>query len=534
MSRLIILSNRVKMPDNKPMAGGLAVALQNVFIGNSMVWMGWNGEIEDNDNDNSAIDSFHIQQTSLTGTDTSMTYMTSALTSKQYKRFYCGFANNVLWPLFHEQANLINQQPQDYVGYQEVNKRFAQQLKKILEPDDVIWVHDYHFLSVAYHCRQLGILNRIGFFLHIPFPALPFWQSLSQSHEIIHHLAHYDLVGLQTKQDKRHCLDVLHHHLEDQLSSSPFIEEMPLSTSDITQSFLKPCIDSKVKIKVDLILKPQHVLTVDAYPIGVNVTQIQDAVSHLSSTSLSISEQSDDNKDAAMQKIVAVDRIDYSKGLLRRFAAYRDFLAHNPAYQNHLQLLQIACPSRLDLPTYQHLYEDVKDVVNDVNQQTLSVDKDWQAIDYSETAVSHEKLMALFWHSDVGWVNSLKDGMNLVAKEYIAAQNPDDPGVLLLSRYAGAAEQMKAAVIVDPKLPKSLQAGLKTALTMPLKERQWRYQTLLEGLQIDDLQSWYEHFLEDLSDRSCRQTYSITATATQISALSRSLGEPYAINKNKK
>lgn len=178
-------------------------------------------------------------------------------------------------------------------------------------------------------------------------------------------------------------------------------------------------------------------------------------------------------------------------------------------------MLQIACPSRLALPVYQQLYNSVKQVVDNVNQQflpsepTMSYFKtealeaddpidNWQAITYSEEVLSHGTLMTAFWHSDIGWVNSLKDGMNLVAKEYIAAQNPDNPGVLLLSRYAGAAEQMQAAVIIDPHQPKSIIQGLKTALEMPLAQRKTRYQTLLQGLQQDDLYAWQQKFLDKL------------------------------------
>ncbi|WP_372864065.1 trehalose-6-phosphate synthase, partial [Psychrobacter sp.] len=273
----------------------------------------------------------------------------------------------------------------------------------------------------------------------------------------------------------------------------------------------------RAKMTLDLALKPQHTLMVDAYPIGVNVTQIQQQVKHLSSAIPLHSTPLYKNKNLIFQKIIAVDRIDYSKGLLKRFAAYRDFLAQNPSYQNRLQLLQVACPSRLDLPTYQSLYDEVKKEVYDINQQYLSEDNAWQAIKYSETALSHEKLMTMFWQSDVGWVNSLKDGMNLVAKEYIAAQDPDNPGVLLLSRYAGAAEQMKAAVIINPHQPRSMIEGLKTALTMPLEERQSRYRSLLQGLQKDNLHIWQQSFLDDLYNESSSQISSMEPANVQMS-----------------
>jgi trehalose 6-phosphate synthase len=518
MSRLIVLSNRVKLPDNKPMAGGLAVALQNVLIGCSVVWMGWNGKVvENHSHDSDPTNSFSNKQTDLTGEDTCITYMTTALTSEQYNQFYCGFANNVLWPLLHERTDLISQKPQDYAGYQAVNRLFAKQLKRIIEPDDVIWVHDYHFLSVAYHCRQLGIFNRIGFFLHIPFASLQFWKTLKQSHEIVHHLAHYDLVGTQTQRDRNNCLNVLQYYLKDHFIHDQLVASAPINVLDMKRNFAQPYTCTRAKMTLNLALKSQHSLIVDAYPIGINVAQIQKQVSHLPLESSLGSTNSNQNTEHTFQQIIAVDRIDYSKGLLKRFAAYDDFLAQYPSYQNHLQLLQVACPSRLDLPTYQSLYNDVKKKVHKINQQYSSEKSAWQAINYSETVLSHEKLMTMFWQSDVGWVNSLKDGMNLVAKEYVAAQNPDNPGVLLLSRYAGAAEQMQDAVIIDPNNSDSMLTGLRTALKMPLEERQSRYRSLLQGLQKDSLQIWQQNFLDDLCGERGSQTNSLNITSIQVS-----------------
>ena len=529
MSRLIVLSNRVKLPDNHPMAGGLAVALQDVLIGKSVVWMGWNGEVVNNNNTNNTDDAntfSSIQQRFLARANaktsaTQITYMTTAFTNQQYQHFYCGFANNVLWPLLHEQTALISQAADDYAGYQAVNRLFARQLKSIIQPDDVIWVHDYHFLSVAYHCRKLGINNRIGLFLHIPFVALDFWQQLEQSAELIHHLAHYDVLGTQTQQGCTNCVDVFQHYLkdnlikgsldkdrlvkenisEDTLVEDSYFELAPLHILQKNQPFTHSYRSSETQLKLNINFKTQHSLLINAYPIGINVARIQQQVSQLASSSPSHFAQHSTYKrtiKTTTQQIIAVDRIDYSKGLLRRFSAYRDFLEHYPSYQNTLQLLQIACPSRLDLPTYQRLYKEVKHTVSEINQQFSPTTGTWQAIKYSENVLNHEPLMAAFWQSDIGWVNSLKDGMNLVAKEYIAAQNPDNPGVLMLSRYAGAAEQMQAAVIVDPHQSNSMIEGLKGALTMPLKERQLRYQTLLQGLHQNDLHAWQQRFLDDL------------------------------------
>ncbi len=562
MSRLIALSNRVKLPDNGPMAGGLAVALNDVLKGRSVIWMGWNGDIDDTDNNrvnNRDSNEFSQQERTVKSSDTdiqktssTITYVTTALTSKQYQHYYCGFANSVLWPLMHEQPSLISQAPEDYAGYQVVNRLFAKALKTIAEPDDVIWVHDYHFLSVAYHCRQLGMSNRIGLFLHIPFAPLDLWQDLDNSTELIHHLARYDVVGTQTEQDKANCFSVCQHYLKEHLLDNPSVAPNANKQSFTKLEQYKHSDSTQLTLNLDL--DAAHSLTIKDYPIGVNVARIQQQVSGLSSPLSVAKNVQKDTIKPTTQQIIAVDRIDYSKGLLERFSAYRTFLQQNPQYQNQLKFLQIACPSRLDLPVYQQLYNEVRQAVNEVNEQFTptksaqycsnglyeatgeahnfkanrvrgdsiitnsitadtcqdddvidscknginDVKTDWQAITYSENVLGHEKLMTAFHYSDIGWVNSLKDGMNLVAKEYIAAQNPDNPGVLLLSRYAGAAAQMQAAVIIDPQQPISIIQGLKTALTMPLAERQERYQTLMQGLTAYDIHTWQHSFLEDL------------------------------------
>ncbi|TXD98083.1 trehalose-6-phosphate synthase [Psychrobacter frigidicola] len=513
MSRLIVLSNRVKMSDNKPMAGGLAVALHDALIENSGIWMGWNGKIVNTYKGFDTDEFISGQQKTLISADLqeankAIPYITTALTTKQHQHFYCGFANNVLWPLLHEQTDLISQAPEDYAVYQEVNRLFAMQLKKIVQPDDVIWVHDYHFLSVAYYCRQLGMSNRIGFFLHIPFVSLEFWQQLDQSLELIKHLAHYDVLGTQTQQDKTNCLAVFQHYLKGSFLKDSPSKHLPINASHAKQSFVKANSSAGVQLFLNLDLCATHRLAINAYPIGVNVAKIQQVIDSSLQSAKRNKKQSTTKSTA--QQIIAVDRIDYSKGLLERFSAYRRFLQQYPMYQHQLKLLQIACPSRLDLPVYQRLYASVRQAVDDINQQflpnecrtdTFKTDgfiNNWQAITYSETVLGHEALMTAFWHSDIGWVNSLKDGMNLVAKEYIAAQNPENPGVLLLSRYAGAAEQMHAAVIIDPYQPKSIINGLKTALTMPLAQRKTRHQMLLQGLQQHDLHTWQQNFLDDL------------------------------------
>ncbi|WP_439276884.1 trehalose-6-phosphate synthase, partial [Psychrobacter sp. 1U2] len=267
--------------------------------------MGWNGDIVDTCDD--SVDNEFNCDGQATATDAdvqvankNITYMTTALTSKQYQHFYCGFANNVLWLLLHEQAHLISQAPEDYAGYQAVNQLFAKQLKKIIQPDDVIWVHDYHFLSVAYYCRQLGLNNRIGLFLHIPFAPLTFWQKLDQSPELIKHLAHYDVFGTQTEQDKENCLAVFNHYLKDSylntrhltdsmsktdsmLKTNNMLKESTNNPAHIAQNFAKSNRSTGAQLELNLDLDAPHHIMIDAYPIGIDVDKIQQQVINSSS-----------------------------------------------------------------------------------------------------------------------------------------------------------------------------------------------------------------------------------------------------------
>lgn len=263
--------------------------------------MGWNGEVVDSNNGGDINEFSSCERTFLTnadkqGANTTVTYMTTAFNIEQHKQFYCGFANNVLWPLLHEQTDVISQAPDDYAGYQAVNLLFARQLKKIIQPDDVIWVHDYHFLSVAYYCCQLGISNRIGFFLHIPFVPLPFWQQLDKSPELINHLAHYDVFGTQTQQDKTNCAAVFQHYLKDS-----FLNNLPLAAFCTKPDSGKA--GTRLMLNIDSGIP--HCLVINAYPIGVNATRIQQ---HVMSLSFHLSSHSVRNIQGEIGTALAVTR----------------------------------------------------------------------------------------------------------------------------------------------------------------------------------------------------------------------------------
>lgn len=461
MSRLIVLSNRVTLPNpNATQAGGLAVALEDALNGIGGIWMGWNGK-------KTAYrqNSFDVLK------DQQIEYHTCSFSEAEYQGFYCGFANGALWPLMHDQNQYIDYSDQDYRIYQDVNFKFARQLQKIIEPGDMIWVHDYHFLSVAHYCRQLGMRNRIGFFLHIPFPETQKWQDLACSQHLAAHLAQYDLLGMQTHQDQKNCYDFL---------------KTTLSLTAHTNNILR---------------NGQRQVEVKAYPISVHPTAIQRRAGQLTDTELPF----DFSSSPDVKHIISVDRIDYSKGLLQKVDALRQCFQETPEMLSKIRQFQIACPCRLEVPTYANLYRDLKRGVDQLNQDFSHTDQ--PVFDCHYDALGHHALMRLYRKSEICWVNSVRDGMNLVAKEYIAAQDPENPGILILSKYAGAAEQMREALLVDPYDNNSMIKALKLAVKMPKSERIARYQALFQGLMDYDIVHWRDCFLKDLKHVSSQYIY---------------------------
>ena len=465
MSKLIVLSNRVNLPNKqspKAVAGGLAIALQEALAKDGGIWVGWNGQVVTNISDMpDTVNQFATEQ------HDKVTYVTTAFSPMQYEKYYCGYANNRLWAGMHERTDLIVSSSEDFSVYQAVNRMFAKQLQQIAQPDDMIWIQDYHFFAVARHCRDLGMKQRIGFFLHIPFPQLWVWDFLTYGQTLIQQLLDYDVVGLQTQQDAQNCVAV--------------IEQLLPHAIQITQT--NACT---------LITHGNHTTLIQAYPIGINPVRIR----HLASQPLS-DQTVLKNLNSTITTILAVERLDYTKGIPERLQAFAAFLQRYPQYLERIQLYQIACPSRLDIQTYQQLRQQVHTLVEQINSQFATAS--WQPIIYQEDPVSHDNLMPLFRQCQICWVNSLKDGMNLVAKEYIAAQDEQNAGILILSKNAGAAHQLQQAILVDPNSNDSMIEGLYQALTMTKQQREQRHQSLLQGIYETDIDTWRAHFLADLT-----------------------------------
>ena len=466
MSKLIVLSNRVNLPNKqspKAVAGGLAVALQEALAKDGGIWVGWNGQVVTNISDMpDTVNQFATEQ------HDKVTYVTTAFSPIQYEKYYCGYANNRLWAGMHDRTDLIVSSSEDFSVYQAVNRMFAKQLQQIAQPDDMIWIQDYHFFAVARHCRDLGMKQRIGFFLHIPFPQLWVWDFLTYGQTLIQQLLDYDVVGLQTQQDAQNCVAV--------------IEQLLPHAIQITQTNGHT-----------LISHGNHTTLIKAYPIGINPVYIHKLASQPLSDPAVLK-----NLTSTITTILAVERLDYSKGIPERLQAFAAFLQRYPQYLEQIQLYQIACPSRLDIETYQQLRQQVHTLVEQINSQFSTAS--WQPIIYQEDPVSHDNLMPLFRQCQICWVNSLKDGMNLVAKEYIAAQDEQNAGILILSKNAGAAHQLQQAILVDPNSNDSMIEGLYQALTMTKQQREQRHQSLLKGIYETDIDTWRAHFLTDLTD----------------------------------
>ena len=465
MSKLIVLSNRVNLPNKqspKAVAGGLAVALQEALAKDGGIWVGWNGQVVTNISDMpDTVNQFATEQ------HDKVTYVTTAFSPMQYEKYYCGYANNRLWAGMHDRTDLIVSSSEDFSVYQAVNRMFAKQLQQIAQPDDMIWIQDYHFFAVARHCRDLGMKQRIGFFLHIPFPQLWVWDFLTYGQTLIQQLLDYDVVGLQTQQDAQNCVAV--------------IEQLLPHAIQITQTNGRT-----------LIAHGNHTTLIKAYPIGINPVYIHKLASQPLSDQAVLK-----NLTSTITTILAAERLDYTKGIPERLQAFAAFLQRYPQYLEQIQLYQIACPSRLDIQTYQQLRQQVHTLVEQINSQFATAS--WQPIIYQEDPVSHDNLMPLFRQCQICWVNSLKDGMNLVAKEYIAAQDEQNAGILILSKNAGAAHQLQQAILVDPTNNDSMIEGLYQALTMTKQQREQRHQSLLKSIYETDIDTWRAHFLADLT-----------------------------------
>jgi trehalose 6-phosphate synthase len=453
MGRLVVVSNRVGPIRGAAAAGGLAVALLDALRERGGLWFGWSGRIGGG---------AHAHEPRVR-TSGALTLATVDLTPEDYAGYYNGFSNRCLWPLFHFRIDLSRYDPREYETYRRVNAALARQLLPLLRRDDRLWIHDYHLFPLASELRALGARQRIGFFLHIPFPPRDILNTMPAHEQLVRTLFDCDLLGFQTGPD----LDRFHDYVEHEARG----RVRGIRTSAYGRE-----------------------LRAGAFPIGIDVGQIQ--LQAQSPRGLREARALSESLRGRHQ-IIGVDRLDYSKGLLRRLSAYEALLEQHADAQGQVEFLQIAPVSREELHAYRDFRRELEQAAARINGRHARLD--WTPVRFLMRALPRATLVPLYRASRIGLVTPVRDGMNLVAKEYVAAQDPVDPGVLVLSCFAGAAQQMRAALLVNPYDAAATAEALQRARTLSAEERRARHAELLRGLVDFDVKRWREEFTDELA-----------------------------------
>lgn len=454
MARLVVVSNRVSVPDIRggARAGGLEVAVRAALRHRPGIWFGWSGKIAEPG---------QVKTQSIDREDIS--YVVTDLTEKDYQEYYNGFANRVLWPLLHFRFDLAEFSRRDLSGYMRVNYLFAQELHKIMRPDDILWVHDYHFIPLARALRELGHTNRIGFFLHVPFPPPEVTTALPNHDRLIPALCHYDLVGFQTGDDAFNF-------------SRYLTRECGLHSRDYS------------------FLVGERTMKVDAFPVGIDTAHFS-RLARRAANSRFVKEVVESLSGRMM--IIGVDRLDYSKGIINRMEAFERFLETNAELRDKVSYLQITPRSRSEITEYSDMERLVGATAGRINGTYGEINR--TPIRYVNRTYNRSVLAGLYRAARAALVTPLRDGMNLVAKEYVAAQDPENPGVLILSRFAGASRELDRSLLVNPYDADGVAAAIKTALLMPLDERKSRYEAMFKVLSTNTIQAWVARFLSELT-----------------------------------
>jgi trehalose 6-phosphate synthase len=452
LARLVVVSNRVGVPDGGARAGGLEVAIRPALKKRGGVWFGWSGRVAEGD-----------PGPAKTLRKDNVEYVTVDLRKDDYEEFYNGFANRVLWPILHYRLDLAEFSRRDLSGYRRVNEYFATNLDRILRDDDLIWVHDYHLIPLARAQRERGRRNKIGFFLHVPCPPDEILTALPNHEQLIPALGAYDVVGFQTETD----------------------------ALNICRYFTNECRFKRLNDETFAI--DSRTVKVAVFPVGVETETFARLARRAVDTAF-VHEVLESLSGRAM--IIGVDRLDYSKGIPERMNAFERFLSQFPDWRGKMTYLQITPRSRSSIPEYADIGRAVGEAVGRING--AYGEASWTPVRYINKAHSRTALAGLYRAARVGLVTPLRDGMNLVAKEYVAAQNAEDPGVLVLSRFAGAAHECAAALLVNPYDPEGVAIAIDKALAMPLAERQERQAHNFRVLRQNDLSQWAERFLAAL------------------------------------
>jgi trehalose 6-phosphate synthase len=453
VGRVIVVSNRVaSLSSIKTSEGGLVTALKTALEGRDAVWFGWSG-----------ITTEGKPGTTRIQREGRLTRLLVDLNRVDHKRYYAGFASRMLWPLFHYRVGLADFQRNDYVSYCRVNELFADRLAAAVGADDLIWIHDYHLIPLGEALRRRGVRQPLGFFLHIPFPASEVLVTLPVHDELVRALFAYDLVGFQTDKDLLSFIDYLQREAGGASSVGGTLT----------------AYGRRIRAGV--------------FPVGIDPAAVAERAARAVTTDQC---RRLHESLAGRQLVIGVDRLDYTKGLIKRMEAVERLLEANVGYRRAIVMLQIAPPSRGGVPEYRQIRLELDARVGRINGRFG--EPDLLPVRYLNRNFGQDTLFGFYRVSAVGFVTPLRDGMNLVAKEFVASQDPNDPGVLVLSRFAGAARELDAALIVNPYDVDAMVQALDRALIMPIDERQRRHRALIQALRTRDIRRWRTDFLEGL------------------------------------
>ena len=466
--RLIIVSNRLpvvlkksqnKKHELKPASGGLITAMTPVFKKKGGLWIGWAGNYLEE-----RIDVKKLLKKKIKNLNYKLIPVEIGLGN--YELYYKGFSNEVLWPLFHNFSTYCNFLPKYYEAFKKVNRQFANTVIENLTENDFVWVHDYHLINTAKNLREKKINNKIAFFLHIPFPPAETFKRMPWRTEILNALFYYDLIGFQTPWDKQNFLDAVKFLIKDAK-----IKNENKSVSSIKVGDMKSKAGS--------------------FPISMDFNEF----------SIPSKNPQIDIKTKEIQKeypnqtlMLGVDRLDYTKGIPQKLKAYRRVLEKNPQIHNKIKLVQIMIPSREDIIKYADLKMEIEQLVGEINGKFSK--PGWIPIQYRYRSLSRSELLAYYKAAKIALITPLKDGMNLVAKEYCAAHN-DKNGVLILSDFAGAMYQLQDYVLpVNPFDENSLTCAIEEALYMKKEEKRERMQKLRQNIKNHDINWWVDTFIK--------------------------------------
>ncbi|TAL09243.1 MAG: bifunctional alpha,alpha-trehalose-phosphate synthase (UDP-forming)/trehalose-phosphatase [Chloroflexota bacterium] len=460
--RLLVVSNRLPLTTRRAgtewradlSSGGLVAALTPVMERARGLWIGWPGDAPSGDTEG--------RDALLRSWEQEHRFVSVDLPAKITRAFYEGYSNNTIWPLLHGFPTLVSFDRETWHAYLDANERFAAAVIERAKPGDLVWIHDYQLMLVPSLLRAARPDIRIGFFLHVPFPPAEVFRILPQRDEVLHGLLGADLIGFQT-----------HEHLG---------------------AFRRTLLQVLgTESRMDRVEVDGRIVALEAHPIGI----VTDEWEQLVTTDKGVARRIADLRDrhAGRQLVLAVDRLDYTKGIPERLRAFRHFLLTRPEWRGRVTMIQVAVPSRERIPRYVELRREVSELVGELNGELGTAT--WNPVIYLRRSVSRSELAALYAAADVAWVASLRDGMNLVAKEFVACQR-DRAGVLLLSEFAGAAGEMGEALRINPYDEQGSADALERALKMPEDERRERQDALLARVRRSNAISWAEGFVAQL------------------------------------